>query len=92
MQLGMKTGMIFANPIPKKLEANAEKMEAAIQEAVAEAKKQNIYGAASTPFMLKYITQKTGGESSEANVALIKNNAEFGAKVAVELSQMLKQQ
>lgn len=39
MKLGMKTGMIFANPIPKSMEADAGKMEAAIQESVSEAKK-----------------------------------------------------
>lgn len=51
----MKTGMIFANPIPKSMEADAGKMETAIQESVNEAKKRNITGAAASPFMLKYI-------------------------------------
>ena len=79
--------MIFANPIPKALEADADKMEAAIQEAVIKAKEGGYIGAAASPFMLKYITEKTGGESATANVALIKNNAAFGAKVAVALSK-----
>lgn len=84
----MKTGMIFANPIPKSMEADAGKMEAAIQESIVEANKRNITGAAASPFMLKYIQDKTGGESTDLNVALCKNNAAFAAKMAVALSQM----
>jgi pseudouridylate synthase len=90
MSLGMKTGMLFANPIPKNMEADAGKMEAAIKEAVEETRKQGIIGAEQTPFLLKLVTEKTGGESADANVALIKNNAVFGAKVAVALAELRK--
>ncbi|MFM6922572.1 MAG: pseudouridine-5'-phosphate glycosidase [Polynucleobacter victoriensis] len=36
-----------------------------------------------TPFLLKYIAQNSQGESLEANIALIKNNAKAGAAIAV---------
>lgn len=41
--------------------------------------------------MLKYIKDKTGGESTDLNIALCKNNAAFGAKIAVAMSQMEKE-
>ena len=88
MKLGLETGMIFANPIPKDLEANADKMESAIQEALKKAKQDGITGAKITPFMLRFVAERTGGESATANVALIKNNAALGAKIAVSLSKM----
>ena len=38
------------------------------------------------PFILKAIAEKSNGESLEANIALIKNNAKLAAKIAVSLA------
>lgn len=38
--------------------------------------------------MLKYIKEKTGGETQDLNIALCKNNAGFAAKIAVAMTQM----
>ena len=45
----------------------------------------NIKGKEVTPFILQYIAKHTGGESLEANIALIKHNAKLGAEIAKEL-------
>jgi len=37
---------------------------------------------------LKYIAEHTKGESLEANIALIKNNAKAGAEIAVAYSNL----
>ena len=75
----MKTGIIFAVPIPIEKEANSAVIRKAIDQALAEADEQKIAGAEITPFMLKRVNEISGGESSASNIELIKNNASIGA-------------
>ena len=62
-------------------------MEMHIQKALTAAKDKKITGKDVTPFLLKYIADHTKGESLEANIALIKNNAKVGAAIAVAYSK-----
>jgi pseudouridine-5'-phosphate glycosidase len=62
-------------------------IETAIQKALDEADKHKIKGKDTTPFLLKKIVEITGGQSLEANIALIKNNAKLGAEVALALAK-----
>ena len=57
-----------------------------------EADEQGVAGSRSTPFMLRRVKELTGGASLETNIALVKNNAAFGAAVAVALSRRLPAQ
>jgi len=86
-QFGLEGGVMVTNPIPEEFSMNPETMNAAIDTALAQAEKQGIEGKALTPFLLDYIKQVTGGESLRANIALIKHNAEIGAKIAVALQR-----
>lgn len=79
-------GTVLAVPIPAEHEADGAESERAIERALAEARERGISGNASTPFLLKRIRELTGGKSLESNVALVKNNARVGARVAVELA------
>ncbi|HBN49493.1 MAG TPA: pseudouridine-5-phosphate glycosidase, partial [Thalassospira sp.] len=54
--------------------------------ALIEAKGLNIHGREVTPFLLERVTQHTKGKSLEANIALVRNNAVLGAKIAVALA------
>lgn len=82
-ELGLNGSVLIANPVPATMEVPYEKMEGFIREALDEAAKQNISGKSITPFLLKTIAEKTGGESLKANIALVKNNAALGAQIAV---------
>ena len=82
-QLGMNGAVLIANPLPTDQEIVAEEMEIHIQKALNAAKKRKITGKEVTPFLLQYISEHTKGESLEANIALIKNNARLGAELAV---------
>jgi pseudouridine-5'-phosphate glycosidase len=75
--------VLIANPVPREYEVHATTMEAHIREALASAEKKQIRGKAVTPFLLKHIAEHTRGESLEANIALIENNAACGAEIAV---------
>ena len=81
-------GLIIANPIPESHALDAAVMEERISAAVAEAKAQGVAHKQVTPFLLRRIVELTGGRSLEANMALVKNNAELAAQVAVELSRL----
>jgi pseudouridine-5'-phosphate glycosidase len=50
--------------------------------------KRGIKGKDTTPFLLSYIKELTGGESLEANIALVLNNARLGAQIAREFVKL----
>jgi pseudouridylate synthase len=82
-RLGLSGSVLIANPVPPKFEIASDEMEIHIEKALAAAKEKNIIGKEVTPFLLQYIANHTKGESLEANIALIKNNAKVGAEVAI---------
>ena len=55
---------------------------------MAEAKAQGVGKKEATPFLLKRVVELTGGQSLEANIALIRNNARLAAQAAVELARL----
>jgi pseudouridine-5'-phosphate glycosidase len=79
-------GALIANPIPAADEIPAAKMEKQIAAALKDASTQGIAGKDVTPFLLARIRDLTQGESQRANVALVLNNAQLGAKIARALS------
>lgn len=77
--LDMKNGFLVGVP---NQDAAGSNVEATIQSALEEAEKQGIRGQDTTPFILKYVANKTGGDSLRSNIALVKNNAKVGARIA----------
>lgn len=84
--MGLNGSVLIANPVPSHQEIPVAEMEEHIVLALDAAKRAGITGKDITPFLLKYIANHTKGESLEANIALIKNNAALGAQIAVDLS------
>jgi len=80
--LGLAGGIVIANPIPEQFELHRERIERAIEQAVQDARTQGIAGKAVTPFLLARVNESTGGDSLEANVALVRNNATVAARIA----------
>lgn len=83
-QLQLKSGALFANPLPVEHEADGVKFERLIEQAVTEADNQGVTGAASTPFILARLAELSEGETVATNIALVVNNAKTAARVAVE--------
>jgi pseudouridine-5'-phosphate glycosidase len=81
-------GLLIANPIPQDHALEEAAIEARIAEAVADAKTQGVGKKEATPFLLKRVVELSGGQSLEANIALIKNNAMLAAQAAVELMKL----
>ncbi|XP_030457071.2 pseudouridine-5'-phosphate glycosidase [Syzygium oleosum] len=88
MKLRLGSGILFAVPIPKEHSASGQLIEDAIERAIGEARAKNITGNAETPFLLSRVNELTGGTSLASNIALLKNNAQVGAKIAAALAQL----
>ena len=67
---------------------DADTINKAIDDAVAEANAQGIHGKATTPFLLAKIKDLTGGDSLDSNIQLVYNNARLAAKTAIALSEL----
>lgn len=84
-ELGLNGGVVVANPIPEEQAMEESLMNHVIEKALQEAKEKKIEGRQVTPFLLAKVKELTDGKSLEANIALIKNNARVGAKIALSL-------
>lgn len=87
-QLGLEGGVLLANPIPAADELDADAMEAAVAQALADADTKRIKGKDITPHLLAALEAITGGRSLTANIALIRNNARVAAGVAAALASL----
>ena len=84
-KLGLKMGILVANPIPKQDEIPFDEMEVFISKAIAETKKNGIIGQAVTPFLLAKIVELTQGKSLKTNIKLVENNVKLACKIAKKL-------
>lgn len=86
-EIGLKGGLVIANPIPEKDALEEAFITGVIQTALKEANEKNISGKKVTPFLLGRVKELTDGRSLTANIALVKHNAEVGARIAVSLNK-----
>lgn len=87
-QLDMKGGMLVTNPIPEEYSMDHKVIDAAIEQALADAKAQGIHGKETTPFLLARVKDLTGGDSLDSNIQLVYNNARLAAKTACALQTL----
>ena len=80
-------GMLVTNPIPEEYSMDPAVINAAIDEAIEQAKQNGIHGKATTPFLLAKVKELTGGDSLESNIQLVFNNARLAARTAVCLEK-----
>ena len=85
LALGMKGGMLVTNPIPEEYAMDKAVIDAAIEQALSDAKAAGIHGKETTPFLLAKVVELTGGDSLESNIRLVLNNATVAAKTAAEM-------
>ncbi|MBX2829716.1 MAG: pseudouridine-5'-phosphate glycosidase [Rhodospirillales bacterium] len=85
-EFGLEGGVVIGNPPEADKALARDAIEGAIDDALAAAKTQNILGRDVTPFLLERVTKLTEGKSLDANIALVRNNARLGAKIAVAMA------
>jgi pseudouridine-5'-phosphate glycosidase len=81
-RLGLKGGVLIANPVSEADEIGAQEMETHIAAALTDADREGITGKAVTPYVLDRIYRLTEGRSLKTNVALVLNNAKLAAELA----------
>jgi pseudouridine-5'-phosphate glycosidase len=81
-ELGMPSSILVAVPPPEEVALKQNVVEKAIETAMMEAHQMNIHGQAITPFLLRRVSELTGGLSLKANLGLLRNNARVAAKIA----------
>ncbi len=86
-ELGVGSGILVGVPPPRGTTLESGQVEDSLAEALAEADRRGLRGPEVTPFLLRAVGEATGGESVEANLALLENNARVGAEIAVALSE-----
>jgi pseudouridine-5'-phosphate glycosidase len=89
-EAGISSAILLVVPPPEESALSPDEMESAIQTALREAESASIHGAETTPFLLKRVSELTGGESLRANLALLKNNARVAAQVSAAMGEVEK--
>ncbi|KAG9206712.1 hypothetical protein G6514_003553 [Epicoccum nigrum] len=91
-EMRIRSGLLFANPVPVDAAIPKAEMDAVIEEALKQANAQGASGKDNTPFVLAKVKELTKGKSIPANRALIESNVRRAAIVARELSILENQQ
>ncbi len=77
-----------SEPDPEQFAMPEETINAAIDQAVAEAEEQVLLGK-STPFLLARVAELTGGDSLKSNIQLVFNNAILASEIAKEYQRLV---
>lgn len=81
-ELDIKTGMLLMNPISSEYAVDADEMNEAIAEAIENSKKDNITGKAITGYLMKYVKEKMGSDSMDAQKNMIIENASLASRLS----------
>ncbi len=87
--LGLKSAILVVVPPPADSAISFNDIEKEIERAIKDASLKGIHGAATTPFLLDRMNELTGGRSLTTNLALLKNNAQVAAQIAIALSKFI---
>jgi pseudouridylate synthase len=86
-RIDARHGVLVVTPVPE-AEASGGDIGAAIEQAVADAEAQHIRGNALTPYLLKRVSELTGGAALRSNRALLVHNARIAGAIARELAEL----
>jgi pseudouridine-5'-phosphate glycosidase len=78
--------LLLCVPPPDEAALDANAVETHVASAIASARSAEVSGKAITPFLLAEMARLTGGDTLEANVALLLNNARVASLIALALA------
>jgi pseudouridine-5'-phosphate glycosidase len=90
IEMRLESALLVVNPPPLPTALSGQIIDSPVNQAVKESEELNIVGAALTPFLLRRVSQITGGESLLANMELLRENVRVACLIAknlVEISQ-----
>ena len=80
--MGLQSAVLVAVPPPEDVAMPIDTVNAAVRQALREARERRIRGQAVTPYLLERVRKLTRGESLRANVGLLLNNARIAGQIA----------
>lgn len=87
VSLGRTQATLVVQPLPASVALPQDEVDAAVIQAIEEARRAGIAGAATTPFLLGAVLRATEGRSLLANLGLLEENAYLAGQVAVALER-----
>ncbi len=85
-RLGYQGGMLLGVPIPAEHGLDPQTTRRAVKYALKQLERAMIVGKDATPFLLQAVHEYTDGASLDANIALVRHNAQVGAELALALA------
>ena len=85
--LGLESAILVTVPPPDDVALPREKVQKAIDQALDDAERKEIRGQEMTPFLLKRVTELSGGTSLRANLGLLCNNARIAALICKQMDK-----
>jgi pseudouridine-5'-phosphate glycosidase len=86
-RMGGHTAVLVCVPVPSEFEIPAAEIIVAADEAMARSASHHVRGKSVTPFLLSEMEKLTDGKTRTANRALLVNNAEVAALIALSLDR-----
>ncbi len=84
--LGLKNSILVTVPIPTEFEIDRFELESILADALELADEKGVLGKEITPFLLTQMSERSGGRTRAANIALLENNARVAAEIAKALT------
>ena len=85
-ELGIASGMLLCNPVPRGHELDPAQVDRWIAAALDAGAANAVSGKNLTPYLLNEIARQSDGKTLDTNIALIIANAKLGAEAAVALA------
>jgi pseudouridylate synthase len=84
--LEFEGAVIVTIPVPEEFEVKTAELEPILLESLRAAKELGIKGKEVTPFLLSQLSEKSGGRTLAANIALLENNSRVATEIALSLN------
>ena len=86
LSLGRRQATLVVQAPPEDVALPRDLVDSAVEEALADARRSGVRGAATTPFLLGAVLRATDGRSLLANLGLLEENAFLAGQIAAALS------
>src|ERR1051325_861064 len=85
-KLKFPSPLLVTVPVPGEFEVESSTLNEVLDDSLSEAVRENISGRDLTHFLLARMSERSGGATLRANIALLENNAKIAAEIASALS------
>lgn len=85
--LGLKGGVLIANPVPAAYALDYDETNAVIEKALRHAQRDGVRGKDITPYLLGHIVEFTNGQALQTNLQLAYHNARMASRIAVAFAR-----